>query len=321
MPQKSEIYTRRAALTSLYCNIVLVILKSIALILVNSLAIAMDLGISFVGLTVSVILYYSIKLANKPADLFHNYGYGKVENVCEGIEGIVLIGIALAMSSQALMNFLSPEAVSRPWLGFTASVLSVLINFGGAVYILKMARKSASPAIHAEGLHYMLEGFISGIIACAFVLTMIMISAGFGPIAVYLDPLAALITSIVVIIPSFKLAKASFFKLLDASMEEGSQMEILKRISRHIEKFCEFKDIRTRTSGRMKFIDFKVVVPEDLSLKEGFKVINAIENDIKEGVPYCEVQIRMEPCKKDCKFFLKNKHCPYLQTKNPANPA
>jgi len=312
MSSSAEKYAHQAVLISLYCNIVLVVLKCIALVLVNSLAIAMDLGISFVGLSVSVILYYSIKLANRPADFVHNYGYGKVENVCEGLEGVVLIGIALAMSGQAVMNLIHPEPVTHPWLGFGASVISVLINLGGAYFIFKMARKSASPAIHAEGLHYMLEGLISGIIACAFVLTMVMISRGLGQIALYFDPLAALVTSFVVIIPSCRLAKGSFFKLLDASMEEGSQMEILKYVTRHISKFCEFKDLRTRTAGRMKFIDLKVVIPEEITLKRGYEITNAIAKDIHEGVPNCEVQIRMEPCNKDCEFFHKKKTCPYL---------
>ncbi len=98
MSLKAEAYMYRATRVSLSCNVVLVLIKTITLMMVNSLAIAVDLGISIVGLAVSGILYYSIKLANRPADLIHNYGYGKVEHVCEALEGVVLMGIALAMS-------------------------------------------------------------------------------------------------------------------------------------------------------------------------------------------------------------------------------
>jgi cation diffusion facilitator family transporter len=303
---------QRAALVSLSCNVVLVLIKTTALFLVKSLAIAMDLGISFVGLGVSIILYYSIKLANKPADLIHNYGYGKVEHVCEALEGVVLIGIALAMSFQAAVYLLHPRHIAMPWVGFATSMVNCSLNFGGAYYIFKMAKKSASPAIHAEGVHYRMEGFISTMIAGSFLLFMFLMANGKGAVARYVDPLAALLISFIVIIPSVKLARSSFFKLLDASMEEDSQMEILKQLGRHIDRFCEFRDLKTRVAGRKKFIEFKLVVPEDISFKKGHETVSLLEEDIKNNIPNCEVLIKMKPCKKDCEFTKKQEKCPYL---------
>ncbi len=312
MPFNDEAYMKRATLVSLYGNIALVSIKTTALILVNSLAIAVDLGISLVGLAVSIILFYSIKLATKEADLVHNYGYGKVEHVCETLEGVVLIGIALAMSSQAVMNIFRPTGIERPWIGLFSCMVNSTINFVGAYYIFKMARKSSSPAIHAEGLHWKMEGFISGMIAVSFIISMLLEIRGLDKLALYVDPVTALLVSIIVIVPSFELAKSSFFKLLDASVEEDSQMEILKQISRHIDKFCEFKDLKTRTSGRSKFVEFKIIVPEDISFKRGHDIVSQLEKDIQAGVPNCEVLIRMEPCTKDCEFGRKGLKCPYL---------
>ncbi|MDD5634437.1 MAG: cation diffusion facilitator family transporter, partial [Candidatus Omnitrophica bacterium] len=278
-----------------------------------SLAIAVDLGISFVGLTVSVILYYSIKLANRPADLFHNYGYGKVEHVCEALEGVVLIGIALAIASQAVSHILDPDHINHPWVGFVCSMMSVLLNFGGAYFILLMAKKSKSPAIHAEGVHYQMEGFISGMIGVSFILSMTLNARGFKNIAPFVDPATALLVSAVIVVPSFKLAKGSFFKLLDASAGETSQMEILKQLGKHINKYCEFKDIRTRTSGRKKFIGLKLVVPSTLSVRKGHEVISHIEKDILESIPDCEVLIKMEPCNRDCEHAKRQMACPYAE--------
>jgi len=292
---------------------VLVLVKSTALFLVNSLAIAMDLGISIVGLAVSIILYYSIRLSIQPADHVHNYGYGKVENVCEGMEGVVLIGIALAMSSQALVGMLHPNPIRLPWVGFGSSMVNVLLNFGGAYYIFKMAAKSGSPAIYAEGLHFKLEGYISGMIAAAFVITMALGAHGSDALADYIDPLAALLVSVCVIIPSCKLAKSSFFKLLDATIEEDSQMEVLKQLNKHIDKYCEFRDLKTRTAGRKKFIEFKIIVPEDISFKKGHEIVSALENDIRANIHFCEVTIKLHPCDKDCEFSRREERCPYLR--------
>ena len=312
MATEKEKYMKSAVLVSLFCNVVLVAIKIAALMLVNSLAIAIDLGISFVGLTVSVILYYSIKLANRPADFIHNYGYGKVEHVCEAMEGVVLIGIAIAMSFQAVTSFFHPTLVKLPWLGFGSSVVSAALNFGGALYIFKMARKSGSPAVYAEGVHYRMEGYISGAIAISFMVSMFLASKGHLELAHHIDPLAALGVSIFLIIPSFNIAKSAFFKLLDASVEEDSQLEILKVLNRHINEYCEFGDIKTRIAGRTKFVECSIVVPEDISFKKAHEIVLMLENDIRSNISDSEVTVRMKPCKKDCAFISGVEKCPYL---------
>jgi len=283
-----------------------------ALIIINSLAIAIDLGISFVGLTISVILYYSIKIANKPADMIHNYGYGKIEHVCEMLEGFVLIGIAMAMSSQAIISLLHPKQINLPLIGMCICLVNVAINFGGAYYILKMAEKSGSPAIKAEGIHYRMEGVISLIIGFSFIVIFILTRGGFTRSAEFIDPIAAILVSLFLVVPSFKIARASFFKLLDASIEEDSQLEILKPLAKFIHKYCEFKDLKSRTSGRNKFIEMKVVVPEDISLRRGYDIVSSLENEIKKRIGNCEVMVKMEPCMKDCEYIKNNKGCPYV---------
>src|SRR3989338_4714574 len=169
-----EQYMMKAARISLWFNIVLFIFKLVALIVVHSLAIATDFAITVVGLTVSIILYNSLKLSMKPADLLHNYGYGKVEHVCEAMEGMVLMGIAIIMSFQAFATFFHPRHVTFPWIGFASSSLSLTLNFIGAFFIFQLARKSSSPAVRAEAVHYKLEGFISTAIACAFISTIVL---------------------------------------------------------------------------------------------------------------------------------------------------
>ena len=222
-----------AVRVSLICNVVLFIIKLITLLIVNSLAVAADLGVSVIALFVSVILYYAIKISSKPADPLHNYGYGKIENVTEAIEGVVLIGLALAMSVQAIMHFVRPGEVNSPFIGMVASVLGVAINSWGAGFILKFAKKHASPALRAEGIHFRLEGFISLAITISFAIVIILNRAGLLTLANYVDPVATLIVSAAITIPSVRLLREAFMKLLDASIGETSQMDVIKALVKH----------------------------------------------------------------------------------------
>lgn len=297
---------------SLICNVILFVIKLITLLLVNSLAVAADLGISVVALGVSGILYYAIKMSNKPADLFHNYGYGKVENVTEAIEGIVLIGLAVAMTVQAIISFVRPgEGVHSPLIGLVASCFGIIINFLGARFILKLAAKHASPALRAEGIHFRLEGVISLSITVAFALVLILNYGGFSKLAKYVDPLATLIVSVLITVPSVHLLREAYMKLLDASIGEESQMDVIKALARHYDRYCDFANIRTRSAGRKQFVDIYLVMPDDISVKKAHAITAALKKDITDAVSESEVTVHIEPCKKDCAYVVNNQRCPY----------
>jgi cation diffusion facilitator family transporter len=301
-----------AVKVSLFSNILLCVIKAVALVVVNSLAIAADLGISCVALAVSMILYYSIKMANRPADVLHNYGYSKVENVCELTEGAVLIGLALAMSFQAAMNLIRVEGVHSPQVGFAASLVGVVINFWGAAFIMKLARKSASPALKAEGLHFRLEGYISFAITLSFVIIIIVSRAGFPKAAQYVDPIVTLLVSGIIVVPSARLLKEAFMKLLDAAIEEAGQMDVIKALAKHMDGYCGFRNIRTRTAGRKQFIDLHLIMPAHIPLKNAHDIVSALRDDIMLTIAESEVTIRLEPCESNCAFVEEGQQCPYI---------
>jgi cation diffusion facilitator family transporter len=300
-----------AVKASLICNVVLFVIKAIAFVIVNSLAIAADLGISFIALGISFILYYTIRMSNKPADLFHNYGYGKIENVSEAIEGVVLIGLALAMSFQAIMHLIRINEVHYPVIGFICSFLGIAINFWGAGFILKLAEKHASPALRAEGIHFRLEGYISLAITLSFALVIVLDRVGLSKMVNYVDPVATLIVSAIITVPSIRLLSEAFMKLLDASIGETSQMDVVKALARHYDLYCNFNNIKTRSAGRKQFVDIHLVMPEHISVKKAHQIATKLKYDIASNISESEVTVHTEPCLRDCAFAKNNQQCPY----------
>ncbi|NLW34492.1 MAG: cation transporter [Syntrophorhabdus aromaticivorans] len=302
-----------AVRVSLVCNAILFTIKGITLVVVNSLAVAADLGISFVALGISILLYYAIKMSNRPADVFHNYGYGKIENVAEAIEGVILIGLALAMSFQAILHLIRVGEVSSPIIGFICSFLGIAINFWGANFILKLAEKHASPALRAEGIHFRLEGFISLAITLSFALVIVLHRVGLFTPAKYVDPVATLIVSAFITFPSVRLLREAFMKLLDASIGESGQMDVIKALARHFDSYCNFKEVRTRTAGRKQFVDIHLVVPAHSSVKNAHTISAALKHEIASTLSDSEVTVHMEPCTGSCAYARNGRPCPYMQ--------
>ncbi len=300
-----------AAKISMGGNILLFSVKLVAVALINSLAVLTDLGISCVGLGLSAVLYYSVKMAQRPADFFHNYGYDKIENVCEAIEGIVLLGLATMMSVMAIIAMVKPDHIGSPTIGLSVSLISAIVNFTGSYFILRLGTTARSPAVRAEGVHYKLEGIISSSIAIAFLVALTMNATGYGWLNPYVDATATLVASALIAIPSLRLAVHAFYTLLDASLEEPGKMEVMKHLIFHMDKYCDLKDLKTRVAGAKKFIECKLVMPGDMALRKGHEKVSVIERDMKNNIANSEVLIKLVPCAKDCELIRRGGRCPY----------
>jgi divalent metal cation (Fe/Co/Zn/Cd) transporter len=99
---------------------------------------------------------------------------------------------------------------------------------------------------------------------------------------------------------------------LDASIEEGSSLEVIKWLAQHSEKYCDFRNIKSRVAGRKKFIELELVMPKDIILGKGHDIVTTLEKDILANIPESTVTIKMVPCDEDCELLDKNEKCPYL---------
>ncbi|MFA6636947.1 MAG: cation diffusion facilitator family transporter, partial [Candidatus Omnitrophota bacterium] len=224
----------------------------------------------------------------------------------------VLVGIAAVLSVLAINSFFHPSRISFPWLGLISSSIGFSLNFTGSFFLFDLARKSRSPAVRAEAVHYKLEGFISCSIAASFIFMIAIRETRFHFIERYIDPVVTIIVCAVILIPSIKLLRQAFFNLLDASIDETNKIDIVAQLGAHADSYCNFRDIKTRQAGPKKFIEVTIILPKDMSFVAAHSIASKMENDIKRSVRGSEVAVKIEPCKKDCGFNLNGEACPYL---------
>ncbi len=113
-------------------------------------------------------------------------------------------------------------------------------------------------------------------------------------------------------VEAVRLLREAFMKLLDASIEEAGQMDIMKALARHYGVFCDFANIRTRTAGRRQFVDLTLILPAGLSIKKAHGHAADLKNDLAASIPESEIVVHMEPCAGDCAYAAEGRACPYL---------
>jgi divalent metal cation (Fe/Co/Zn/Cd) transporter len=102
-------------------------------------------------------------------------------------------------------------------------------------------------------------------------------------------------------------------KLLDASIGEESQMDVIKALAHHFDHYCDFKNIRTRSAGRKQFVDIHLVMPDHISIKHAHRIVEVLKKDITAAIAESEVTVHIEPCDRNCAYIENNEACPYAE--------
>ncbi|MES2906376.1 MAG: cation diffusion facilitator family transporter [Pseudomonadota bacterium] len=261
----------RAALFSILASAGLVVTKMAVAILTGSLALLTEALHSLLDLGATVVTYYAVNWADRPADASHHYGHGKIESLAALLEVAMLFFVAVFAIWHAIERLTgAPSDVSAPWIAIAIIAVSIVVDFYRARALHKTAHETGSQALEADALHFVSDMWASIAAFCA----LIGIALGF-PKA---DAIAALFVAAVIIYISWELGYRTIRTLLDAAPAGTS--ELAEEAASHVSGVVKVSRTRIRSSGATNFIEIDVQVARTLSLPR----IDEIKKDVIEAV-------------------------------------
>ena len=102
---------------------------------------------------------------------------------------------------------------------------------------------------------------------------------------VYFEPVVCICCVICIAFPNFKLIGEASSDLLDRTLDENMQMQILKCFSKIYPRISDFQGIRTRRSGHVIYIDLLVSFGDDTPYAEIYKAYEIFDKEIKVIIP------------------------------------
>jgi len=284
----------RAATLSIVSNTILIILKLIVGIMMQSVSVLSEAVHSGIDLVAAIIAWASIREAGKPADDEHRFGHGKIENVAGTIEAVLIFGAALYIIWEAAHK-LRAGTVEIESLGWGAAVMfiSAGTNYMVSRHLLNVAIKTDSVALEADALHlrtdvYTSVGVFGGLVAIK--LTGIAL----------LDPIVAIVVALMIIKAAWDLTKTAFFHILDVKLPDDEERLIHEVMKRHTGRFIEYHKLRTRKSGHIRHIDMHLVVPKQMTVEAGHELAHQITADIENNLAHSQILVHIEPCPGEC---------------------
>lgn len=261
-------------------NFLLLIFKFAAGIVGNSAAMIADAVHSLSDFITDIIVVLCVHLSGKPQDKEHDYGHGKYETMATVIVGAVLFLVGLGIMKNgavSIWGFLHGEILPEPGiLALIAALVSIVLKELLFRYTAVEGRKLASDAMIANAWHHRSDAF-SSIGTAAGIGGAILLGENWR----VLDPVAAVIVSVLIIRVSVKLIVPGLEELMEKSLPENDEKKILEIIL----SFPEVRDphhLRTRRIGNYCAVDVHVRMDKDMPLGDVHDITESIESRLKE---------------------------------------
>lgn len=275
----------RIAVLAIVVGIVVFVLKVVAWMVSDSVALLSDAMESIINIVASVLMFAALMIAARPEDVDHRYGHQKAENISALIEGILIIIAAVLIVQATLGRLLEPVALENVDLGLIVSLAATSLNGVLALVMVRVARNERSMALEGDAKH-----LFSDVLSSAGVVAGLFIASVTG--YYILDPLIALVVAVLLVKMGIEVLRKTCHDLMDSACEEEEKaiVEVLERN----QGFLEYHDLKTRRSGCNIFMEVHICLEGTVKVSEGQELVTRIEGELRAAVPDLVPTIRIE---------------------------
>ncbi|WP_246637634.1 cation diffusion facilitator family transporter [Crassaminicella profunda] len=275
-------------------------------IVLNVLLTIFKIGVGYIGASTAIIadglhsasdiitsigVIIGMFLASKPRDEKHQYGHEKAESIAGFFLAAILTLTGMNIGFRAIkIIYLNHYQIPHIYTGIVA-FFSIIIKEYQFRITMDAAKKLNSNAMMSDAWHHRSDAFSS---IAAFI-GILGARLGYG----FLDPLAGIIVSIIVVKVGVEILLSSIDELMDGAIDQ----EKMERIKKQIEKIDGIKsvtDFRGRKHGSKACIDIKICVDPFISVYMGHNIGEKAEKLILSEIKNAkEVIVHIDPCDRE----------------------
>ncbi|HEY0105857.1 MAG TPA: cation diffusion facilitator family transporter [Rhizomicrobium sp.] len=277
----------RVAAAAVGVATLLVVMKTVAYIVTDSIAMMASLADSALDVATSSVNLLAIRHALTPADREHRFGHGKAEPLAGLGQGAFIAGSAAFLVIESASRLIAPHPIEHPLIGLGVMAVSI-----GTTIVLVIAQKivvarTASIAVGADRMHYLGDiatnlGVVVGIVA----------ATQFGFLIA--DPVIGIAVAGILAWSAWHVFRQSYDQLMDHELPDADR-EKIKAIIRGHAAVRDMHDLRTRAAGVNRFIQFHIELDPAIALARAHEISDEVEHEICRAFPQAEVIIHQDP--------------------------
>lgn len=285
-----EAYGILAGVLGIICNLLLFILKLLLGIFMNSIAVISDAFNNLSDCGSSIIAIIAAKMSNRPPDLEHPFGHGRIEYISSLVVSFIIFMVGIELLKSSFSKILHPEEVLFSWTSLVILLLSVALKiwmFSYNRYIGKSINSGINKATAYDSLND------------ALATSAVILSTLFGYyFDLAIDGYVGLLISLFILYTGYSIAKETVNILLGLSPNIELANQVKKMVSEgmyiigtHDLKVHDYGPGRTIASIHAEILDTVDIV-------EAHLIIDDLEKRISEEL-HINIVIHIDPITTD----------------------
>jgi len=279
----------KSTVLGIIVNLGLAVIKCSAGLLGNSFALVADGLESVTDVFGGLAVYFGLKIAVKPADANHPYGYGKAEPIAAVVVSLALIAAAFGIIYGGIREITAPSGTPAP---YTLVVLAGILIIKELLFrhVDSVGDSIGSIAVKSDAWHHRSDALTS---AFAFVGISIALLGGPGWEAA--DGWAALCAALVILYNAWKQLRPAVLELADIAPDVSMEARF-RMIAVRVPGVLGLDKCYVRKMGFSFYVDLHTVVKGDMTVREGHLLSHKVEDEIRRALPQiAEVLVHVEP--------------------------
>ncbi len=276
-----------ATLASVTVALLLIVAKTAAWWLSDSVAILSTLVDSLLDAAASILTLVAVRHAVQPADAEHRFGHGKAEALASLGQAAFVAGSGVLLMAEAVRRFFTPKPISQEFVGIGVMVFAIVLTLVLVAIQRRVIRRTGSLAVRGDALHYVGDVLINGSVIVALVINLLW---GWR----YADSIFAIGIVGYLLWNSWLIGRQALDQLMDRELGDDDRKRILAIAQAHPEARA-VHDLRTRRAGLLTFIQFHLELDPAMKLVRAHEISDAIEAELHAAFPNAEIIIHQDP--------------------------
>ncbi|WP_413206862.1 cation diffusion facilitator family transporter [Rhodospirillum sp. A1_3_36] len=274
---------------------VLVLLPSLAASLVavltsSSSALLADMLLTLLHFGTVTVTWMVARRALRPAGGLFQFGLGKLESLASVSASLFMIAATAAIIASATDRLLAGQPPRGPGLLIALVVNGIYLVVNATVLhgFLKQSRADASPIVKAQ-ISLFTEDLISNfLLMVTLVLVLVVPDTLVGR---YADPVASLLTILLMAVIALRMVKVSLGDLLDAACGEDVQMPMTRALIKHFNDYDQLIAFRTRRVAETAIVEVELAFPPETPVTRVEALRANLEELVRQEVESIQVTV------------------------------
>ena len=250
----------------------------------DSEAVLLDGVFSLVGFAVALITLRVSTLVKQPDDERFHFGYAAYEPMLNLAKGLLIAFIGVFAALSALGTILDGGREIRGGLIVVYALIACAGCLGIAFIQRRIARRTGSPLAKVDAANWIIDGAISGAVAVAFLVVVLLEGGSLDHLLPYADPVVVILLMVVAMPMPIAIIRTNWRQLLGRAPNRELQAEAHRLVDGALEGVEGVTaKLRMLETGRSFYLQVYLVLDDDAEIGT-IEELDALREEIFQAV-------------------------------------